>query len=110
MVLGKILIDVGKIAIRNIRRYYKYENKLFDLSYKGYSSQVRRGVKHGYIVGGITGSLIAPDTPGNDNGIPAYQQKPKQSTTRQSYQTRYRRTRRDSCGYPGQQPDFSRRR
>ncbi len=60
-------------------------------TYGGYSKWTSAGIRHGAFIGSIVGTLIAPDSPGNDNGIPQIQPR-KLPTTSKSYKTRSRQS------------------
>ncbi len=81
---------VGKYVYQGLRQ----QDRIIDYTYRRtglYNRGVVRGIKHGLAGGQIIGGtaslgLNAPDTPGNDVGIP-FQKRPK-FTSRKSYQTR----------------------
>ncbi len=99
MVIGPIIKEIAKAAIRYGSKYYAAEGKAFNRLYTGFhqSKTIGRGVRHGLTAGSIVGSLIsneAPDTPGN--GI--FPQKPRYvSKTYKQNKTRIRRTVRRGC-------------
>ncbi len=99
MVLGGIVVGV-KIA----QKVWKYRKQIYsvisaqDRYIKGafvgtrVSKAAQYGWRSGAALGGLTGSLIAPDTPGNDIAPTVFPK--KQPSSYKSYKTRYRRTRR----------------
>ncbi len=94
---AKFASEVFKQLVKLGSRYYRAEGQAFNKLYRGFpqSRNIGRGVRHGLTVGSTIGSFIsqdADDSPGN--GIQTTIQKTKQPTSRESYQTRSRRTRR----------------
>ncbi len=104
MVLGRVAIELVRIGTRTLRQYYRVEGKAFNRLYTGFpkARQIGRGVRHGLTAGSTMGSLIAPDSPGNDNAVPKQIQRrqPVSHATYKSYKTRGRQTRRTRCKYP----------
>ncbi len=86
------LKTLGRYVYQGLRQ----QDRIIDYTYRKtglYNRGVVRGIKHGLAGGQIIGGtaslgLNAPDTPGNDSGIP-FQKRPK-FTSRKSYKTRYR--------------------
>ncbi len=89
MVIGPVVKELVKFGIRYGRRYYNLESKAFNKLYTGFprSRTIGRGVRHGLTVGSVTGSLIAPDSPGNDDAL--QKRIPVSNTPRTPYKTRY---------------------
>jgi len=89
--------QIGKYVYQGLRQ----QDRIVDYTYRKtglYNRGVVRGIKHGLAGGQIAGGvaslgLNAPDTPGNDVGIPFQKTKPV-STTRTPYKTRNRFTNR----------------
>ncbi len=98
MVLGQIL-KIGSFVVRHRKTIYRVlsaQDRYIDRSMKAgrYGKAARYGVRHGALVGSLTGSLLAPDTPGNDDAFQKTNgQQPKTGTP---HKTRYRRTTRRS--------------
>ncbi len=94
---------IGK-GLRYIYTGLRQQERLIDYTYRKtglYNRGVVRGIKHGLaggqiVGGGLSLGLNAPDSPGNDIGIP-FTKRPK-FTSRKSYQTRSRRTRSNCPG------------
>ncbi len=79
-------IRIATTVARGIARYNKYESKLFDSAYRGFPRSVRRGARHGYLAGTISGTLINKDDVGTNGGF----QKPSNElpSSGQKYKTR----------------------
>ncbi len=101
MVLGPIIKEVFRLAVKYGSRYYAAEGKAFNKLYRGFpqSKTIGRGVRHGLTGGSVIGSFITDsgDSPGN--GV----QKTftKQSPPRKSYKARGRYSKRNYCRNPG---------
>ncbi len=99
-----MVIALVRPAIAVVKQVYKHrqqiyrvlsaQDKYIDKSMRlgGYGKAARWGVRHGALVGSLTGSLIAPDTPGNDDAQISKPRKPRLKTS-PSYKTRSRQTR-----------------
>ncbi len=87
---AQVIGGIGRTLVKGLTRYYKLEGKAFNKLYTGFprSRTIGRGVRHGLTAGSTIGSLIAPDSPGNDDAI----QKRSQYQTRPPDKTRYRQT------------------
>ncbi len=89
---------IAGVVGRTFARYNRYESKLFDTAYSGFPRSVRRGARHGYILGSISGTLINQDDEGiGDDGQIPFTRTPKVPSSRK-YDKTYRRqsTRRDT--------------
>jgi len=98
MVLVPLAREALKVGIKAFTRYYRLEGKAFDKLYSGFprARTIGRGVRHGLTTGSVAGSLIAPDTPGNENGI---SQQRNGFKTNPPYKTRNRFPVRDRSRY-----------
>ncbi len=81
MVLGQIL-KVATTVIKYRRQIYRVitaQDRYIDkaMRARGYGRQARYGVRHGALAGSLLGTLIAPDTPGNDDAVSKRQYGPK---------------------------------
>ncbi len=114
MVLGQIL-KVGTVIFRHRKAIYSVltaQDRYIDKAMKAgrYGLQARRGVRHGALGGSLLGTLIAPDSPGNDDAIQKPFQKRQQFTSRKPYKTRSGQTRRSRAWCDRQyRPDFHNR-
>ncbi len=105
MVIG-IISQLIRPAIRyigkSIYQTLRAQDRIIDYTYRRtglYNRGVVRGIKHGLAGGAVVGGILqlglsAPDTPGNNGQT--YSPKPR-FTSRKSYQTRNRQTRRPYC-------------
>ncbi len=59
-IVVQAVFRIAPIAVAVVKRYYKYESKLFNKAYKGINPGISYGVRHGYVAGSVIGSAFSP--------------------------------------------------